>query len=195
MQLAIHAFVLASIASIVLVGKTLTEPVGPAPVHELVPVATASAPAPSYATVVKPFGASVRVAPSWEAVGLYNAACGMSVPVAAVDGGWVKIHSEGKVGWIAASRVVLGTEPIAVDCADQPFLHASTEASTFSPTGCLSLRSRPSPEAAELACVGNGHVYAVVDGPFDPGAGGDWFRVSSPTTGTGWVQANYLHPL
>jgi hypothetical protein len=194
MQLAIHALMLATIAAAVMVGKSLVVPADPAPVQEPEPAAIVSTPTPAYATVAKPFGASVRVAPSWEAAGLYNAACGMTMPVASAEGGWVKIHTEGKVGWVAASRVVLGDGPAPVDCADQHRLFASAEASTFSPNGCLSLRSRPSPEAAELACVGNGHVYAMVDGPFDPGAGGDWFRVSSPTTGTGWVPADHLHP-
>lgn len=195
MQLAIHTLMLASLAAAVMVGTSLVEPTESAPVPEPEPAAAVSAPAATHATVAKPFGASVRAAPSWESAGLDNAACGSTVSVLGTEGGWVKIHSASSVGWVAGSRVVLGDGPAAVDCADRRILHASTEAWTLVKGGCLSLRSRPSDESAELACVGHGHVYVVVDGPFDPGAGGDWFRVSSPTTGTGWVQADHLHPL
>jgi hypothetical protein len=197
MQVAIHALMLASVAAAVLLGNSLTGSADSAPVPAELPEAvpaTVATPTAAYATVAKPFGASVRAAPSWEAAGLSNAACGIILPVASVEGGWVKVQTEGKLGWVAASRVALGAGPIGMACGDRPFLHASTEASTHSDTGCLVLRGRPSADAAELACVGDGHVYAVVDGPFDPGTGRDWFRVSSPGTGTGWVPADHLHP-
>ena len=45
-----------------------------------------------------------------------------------------------------------------------------------------------------LDCVYNGHSYAIVDGPFDPGTGEDWIKVTSPTTGTGWALAENLYP-
>jgi hypothetical protein len=34
----------------------------------------------------------------------------------------------------------------------------------------------------------------IVDGPFDPGTGEDWFEVYSASTGTGWALAEYLYP-
>jgi hypothetical protein len=57
------------------------------------------------------------------------------------------------------------------------------------------LRSRPSREAAVLDCVYNGHTYMIVDGPFEPGTGEDWIKVTSPTTGTGWALADHLFPV
>jgi hypothetical protein len=197
MQLAAHALLLASIAAVFLIGRTLTGPAatGPASTPAPVPAATAPKPSSSFATVTKPFGASVRVAPSWEAAGQYNVACGITLPVASMEGGWVKIRTETGAGWIAASRVAVSDGPTVADCTDRRFLYASAEVWTLVPSGCIGLRSRPSTEAAELACVGNGHIYAVVDGPFDPGADQDWFKVTSPTTGTGWTQADNLYPL
>ena len=66
--------------------------------------------------------------------------------------------------------------------------------STSVADGCLVLRSRPDTDAPGLACVEDSHRYAVLDGPFDPGSGDDWFRVSSPETGSGWAPAEHLYP-
>ena len=43
--------------------------------------------------------------------------------------------------------------------------------------------------------MANGHDYTVIDGPFDPGTGEDWFKVTSLTTGPGWALAEYLYPI
>ena len=32
-----------------------------------------------------------------------------------------------------------------------------------------------------------------MDGPFDPGTGEDWIRVTSASTGTGWVLADHVY--
>ena len=47
-----------------------------------------------------------------------------------------------------------------------------------------SLRATPSREGAIRACVKNDHQYLVTDGPYDPGSGEDWFKVTSPSTGS-----------
>jgi hypothetical protein len=198
MQHLLFALLVATVAtSILTVSRPETEPmtapqhVVPAPVQAAATVQTA----PLYATVVKPFGASVRAAPSLEAGGLYNAACGASLQAAAVESGWVKVQTEAGFGWIGTGRVTLGSEPARIDCSGKRFLYSGGEVWAFVPTDCLGLRSRPSGEATALACVANGHLFTVVDGPFDPGDGDDWFKVSSPTTGTGWVQGGQLFPL
>jgi hypothetical protein len=148
-----------------------------------------------FARVVKPFGASVRALPSSETAVLFNTRCGDTWPVLAVERGWVKVRTEAGAGWIGGSRVVVSSSPPAVDCSEARFIAPTGYASTFVPTGCLSLRSRPAADAPMLDCVNNGHVYAVLDGPFDPGSGDDWFRVSSPGTGTGWALAKHLYPI
>ena len=145
------------------------------------------------ARVVKPFGASVRVVPSSEAAIMFNTRCGDIWPVQAVDGGWVKVRTDGGAGWIGGSRVVVSSAPAQVDCAEARFIFPTGSVSTQVPTGCLSLRGRPSAEAPVLSCVDNGHVYTVLDGPFDPGSGDDWFKVTSPSTGTGWTLAKHLY--
>lgn len=146
------------------------------------------------ARVVKRFGATVRAVPSSDAAIMFNTHCGDLWPVLAVDGGWVKVRTDSGAGWIGGSRVVVSSTPAVVDCSEARFLFPTGYVSTLVPTGCLSLRSRPFSEAPILSCVGNGHVYAVLDGPFDPGSGDDWFKVSSPSTGTGWALAEYLYP-
>lgn len=146
-----------------------------------------------FARVVKPFGASVRAVPSSEAAILYSIRCGDTWPVLSVEQGWVKIRTESGAGWVGGSRVAVSSAPPAVDCSDARFIYPTGSAATSVPSGCLSLRNRPSSEATILSCVDNGHVYAVLDGPFDPGSGDDWFRVSSPSTGSGWALAKHLY--
>jgi hypothetical protein len=147
-----------------------------------------------YATVVKPFGASVRTAQSSEAPVAFNSRCGDVWPVVAVQAGWVKVRANGATGWIGGGRVVVSSTPPSVDCSGGRFLAPTGTVTTKAATGCLTLHVRPSRDADSLACVENGHEYAVVDGPFDPGTGEDWFKVTSPTTGTGWALAGHLYP-
>ena len=103
--------------------------------------------------------------------------------------------AETGLGWIGGSRVVVSSTPPAVDCSEARFVYPTGYVSTLVASGCLSLRSRPDADAPILSCVGNGHDYAVLDGPFDPGSGDDWFRVTSPGTGGGWARADYLFPV
>jgi len=146
------------------------------------------------ARVVKPFGGTVRVLPSSDAAIMFNARCGDDWPVLAVDSGWVKVQTDRGTGWIGGGRVAVRSAPASVDCSDARLLIPSGYVSTFVPAGCLVLRSRPSADAMGLDCVENGHIYAVLDGPFDPGTGDDWFKVTSPSTGTGWTLAENLNP-
>lgn len=147
-----------------------------------------------FARVIKPFGAVVRALPSNESAIVFNSRCGDTWQALAVEGGWVKIRAENAIGWIGGSRVHVSSVPPTVDCSEARHVYPTGYFWIYVPTGCLNLRSRPSFEAASLACVETGHTYAVLDGPFDPGSGDDWFRVTSPTTGTGWVLAAHLFP-
>ena len=148
-----------------------------------------------FARVVKPFGASIRALPSSDAAVLFNTRCGDTWPVLTVERGWVKVRSEAGSGWIGGSRVIVSTTPPTVDCSDARFIAPNVYVRTVVPSGCLTMRSRPGDDASALDCVENGHLYAVLDGPFDPGSGDDWFRVSSPGTGTGWALAKHLRPI
>jgi hypothetical protein len=152
-------------------------------------------PAVRFATVVKPFGASIRVAPSLDAARLSNAACGALLPVSTVRSGWVKVRTPAGDGWIGVGRVTVSDAPISVDCAARRFLDQAADARTFVPGACAALQARPSHDAVALDCVENGHRFTVVDGPFDPGTGEDWFKVTSPPTGTGWLLAEHLYPV
>jgi hypothetical protein len=183
----LHAIIVATVAAAVLISRAHAE----APWQP----ETNARGLTLYATVFKEFGAAIRVAPAADAPAMFNTTCGGIWPVIVVEGGWVKIRTEVGAGWIGGGRVVVSTLPRSVDCSGERFLYPTAEAWTYSPVGCLSLQSRPTDEASTISCVGNGHVYSVVDGPFDPGTGQDWFKVTSPTTGTGWAPAEHLFPL
>lgn len=147
----------------------------------------------SYARVMKPHGAAVRVAPSSDATIMFHKPCGDLWPVLAQQRGWVRIQTDAGPGWVGGARVAVGSPPPWADCSNARFLYTTAYVTTFVPTGCLSLRDRPSREAAILDCVSNGHLYLVTDGPFDPGTGEDWFEVYSPATGSGWALADHLY--
>ena len=147
-----------------------------------------------YATVIRPFGATVRVLPATDATALFNAPCGTVLPVLSVDRGWVKVDTASGAGWIGGSRVHVSSTPPAVDCSEARSIVPTGTAETIVSDGCLDLRIRPADDAPSVSCVENGHLYAVIDGPFDPGSGDDWFRVSSPGTGSGWALAEHLYP-
>jgi hypothetical protein len=147
-----------------------------------------------FARVTKPFGAPVRAVPSPDSATVLTSACGDVWPVLAVERGWVKVRTETGTEWIGVGRVDVSTEPPDVDCSAARFILPAGYAEASVGDGCLILRTRPSDEAPSLDCVEDGHVYAVLDGPFDPGTGEDWFRVSSPSTGSGWARADHLYP-
>jgi hypothetical protein len=136
------------------------------------------------------------MAPSSEAATLLSAACGEIWPVVEVQGGWVKVRLDDGAGdgWIGGARVSVNSSPRTANCAGSRMLYPGADVYTSVTSGCLSLRTSPSRDASQLACVPNGHDYTVEDGPFDPGTGEDWFNVYSPSTGQGWALAEYLYP-
>ena len=206
-----HALIVAAAAAVVLVAVahagslaqasaesiTQTRPVPPrdARAESAQQSATAAQRPALFARVVKPFGASIRVLPSSDAAIVFNTRCGDVWPVVKVEHGWVKVRTETGSGWIGGGRVAVSSTPPAVDCSEARFINPTGYVSTFVAAGCLSLRNRPDADAQILDCVDNGHVYAVLDGPFDPGSGDDWFRVTSPGTGSGWALARHLSPI
>jgi hypothetical protein len=165
-----------------------------------VDVANAHAPEPAaerpalVAQVIAPFGATIRAVPSSDGTIVVGSRCGDTWPVLGVDRGWVKVRTAAGAGWLGGSRVLVTSAPANVDCSAARFIAPSDSATVFVTAGCASLRNRPAADAPVLDCVGPGHTYTVLDGPFDAGQGDDWFRVSSPETGSGWMLAKYLHP-
>lgn len=160
---------------------------------------------PGAIRVKKHYGAAVRTAPSSDAAFLFHTLCGDVWPVIDTQGDWYRVFVGDTVrgepwygdreGWVGAGRVESAEVPPSSDCGDPPGFYVSYEAETFVETGCLSLRAAPSRRAAIRTCVANGHRYGIVDGPFDPGTGEDWFEVWSPSTEGGWVLADHLRPI
>ena len=198
MRSLLQALIVGTVAAVVLMTDVLAETTPDRSTTDLQGSSQPSTPdvqgTAQRATVVKPFGASIRVAPSADAPAMFNAPCGSNWPVVAVESGWVKVKTDAGNGWIGGGRVSMLSSAQAVDCSNRRFIYATAEVWTLVPSGCLDVRSRPSREAASLACVSNGHIFTVVDGPFDPGTGEDWFRVTSSSTGTGWTLADNLYP-
>jgi hypothetical protein len=149
---------------------------------------------PLVARVVMGFGATIRVAPSLDAPVLVSSRCGEVWPVVSVKDGWVGVKTPEGKGWVGGGRVMVSTAPATTDCADARFLPTDSTVTVRQASDCLPLRSRPSSEATSVNCVPNGHTYTVLDGPLEADPGEDWFRVSSPTTGTGWAAAASLYP-
>jgi hypothetical protein len=206
-----HALIVAAAAAVVLVvvarAESLTQPshisiaqarpASPRDATETSSLQAASASQrPSlFARVIRPYGASIRALPSSDAALVFNSRCGEVWPVQKVERGWVEVRTETGLGWIGGSRVVVSSTPPTMDCSEGQFISPNDNVRTQVPSVCLTLRSRPGDDAPALDCVDNGHVYTVLDGPFDPGSGEDWFRVSSPSTGSGWAPAKHLFPI
>ena len=189
MRRILQILVLAALALAPLVGGASGALAAPGGDSDGVPVLSAL-----YARVSKPFGAAIRVAPDSDAPIMFHTPCGDTWPVIGQQGGWVQIQTGVGGGWIGGARVVTGAPPPPVNCAGGRFVFTTGYVSTYVPTGCLSLRAEPSREGRILACVPNGHIYLVTNGPLDPGTGEDWFEVYSPRTGTGWSLAAHLYP-
>lgn len=188
MRQVVHALIVATIALAVLASAARAETLGRAGA-----AADERQQRQMYATVVRDYGAAIRVAPSSDAPIMFNTGCGDIWPVLTTSGGWVKISTDVGSGWIGGSRVVVSTSPASVECVDARFIAPTQYVKTYVASGCLSLRATASPEAAILACVKNEHRYLVVDGPYDPGTGEEWFKVTSSSTGSGWVLADHLY--
>lgn len=189
MRSLLHALIVTTIALAVLASAARAEPLSGSPAA----ADTSQQHAGLFATVVRDHGAAVRVAPSSAAPIMFNTMCGDVWPALATEGGWVKVRTDTGVGWVGGGRVIVSSSPAAVDCSDARFIFPTGHVQTYVASGCLSLRATPSREGAILACVQNGHRYLVVDGPYDPGTGEDWFKVTSGATGSGWALADHLY--
>ncbi len=110
------------------------------------------------------------------------------------ENGWVQVVYGDTEGWVGGGRVSVGSPPAPASCRTARALYVDTDVTAYVDSGCLSLRASASREAPMLACVKNGHEYHVLDGPFDPGTGEDWFEVYSASTGAGWALAEHLYP-
>jgi hypothetical protein len=161
------------------------------------PVRTApgagSAPAPAGVVVTERFGAALRVAPSSDAAIFVIASCGEKLPVVAIGDGWYQVHSRSRDLWVGAARVADADAPPPFDCRDALTFQIGDTVVTSVASGCLSLRDSPATDAPFAFCVDNGHRYQILNGPV-AADGEDWFQVTSPQTGSGWVIARFLLP-
>lgn len=157
---------------------------------------------PLYARVVKPLGAAVRSAPSSaQANNIHFVAdCNDVFPVVGTNGPWIQVWATGSpfgtsgdFGWIGSARVAVGPDPPPVNCAGAVTYQLGARVVTSVPSGCLSLRERPSRNAEYEHCVGNGHLYYVINGPMEV-SGEDWLEVFSDATGRGWVLGEFVYP-
>ena len=146
-----------------------------------------------FARVTKPFGASVRVAAVvrggdhvQHALRRRLAGAERSSAAGSRSGPRPGPAGSAAAGWSSAAR----RRP--VDCS---------EARVHLPDGLrLDVRADRLPEPpqptrrrrADPGLRRQRTRYAVLDGPFDPGSGDDWFRVTSPSTGSGWALAEHL---
>lgn len=144
--------------------------------------------------VVKQYGAAVRASPSSDAPIIAMAPCGARLGVLGAQSGWTRVALDGqREGWMGDFRIADAANPPAFDCSSAVTFRPNDAVVTRVQTGCLSLRDQPSRSGAILRCVENGTRYTIVNGPIEVN-GEDWFQVTNPTLGTGWVLAQFLLP-
>lgn len=154
------------------------------------------------AVVNKPFGAAIRSSTS--SVSGTNvqiiAECGDVLTVTGRSGSWLQVYAYASYGWIGAARVSLGalhndgTDMVPeVDCLGAISYQLGARFAAQVPSGCLSVRERPSREAGFEHCVPTGHLFFVINGPVDVD-GDDWIEVRSVGIGDGWVRTDFIVP-
>lgn len=150
---------------------------------------------PGRLVVFKRYGAALHVSASSNARVVHTLPCGSTMRAVSLAAGWYQVVVDGSNlrGWVGGARVANAANPPAYDCTDAYTFQVGEHAYSYVKTGCLSLRSTPSPTASYHYCVANFHDYTVTDGPITV-AGEDWFGVYSPGTGGGWSLARYLLP-
>jgi len=161
----------------------------------------ARSPLPVRVVVIKRFGAAVRVAPSSTSPIYVAVPCGATGRVLAYVNGWYQVRYDSAqtiqgvpdAGWVGAARVADADHTPLFNCAHTHTFQPGALGYSAVPSGCLSLRAAPSRAALFHSCVPNGYAYTVTNGPLTVGAD-EWLAVTSPTTGSGWVLAQYLLP-
>jgi len=153
---------------------------------------------PVAVTVIRRFGAALRVAPSSDARVKKMLGCGAYLQVISGNAGWYYVRYTDSVtpttsGWVGQARVGAANTPLAVICANAVTFQIGQHVYTKVASGCLSLRVTPSRSAVYHSCVSNYHDYVIVNGPLGVGQD-DWFQVTSASTGIGWALAQYLRP-
>ncbi len=156
---------------------------------------------PAKLVVFERFGAAMHTAPSSDASVVSTAPCGVALRVLGVSSGWYRVSFDGGragfsrtyTGWIGGSRVADIAAPPTYDCTDSYIFQPNQHGYSYVQSGCLSLRTYASRQAPYHYCVKNFHDYTAINGPISVGSD-DWFEVTSPSTGSGWVIAAYLLP-
>ena len=148
--------------------------------------------------VTEKYGAALRDTPSSDAHIITIVACSTRLQALSESSGWFSVEANlGPAGsfqaWVGGARVASSGAVAPPDCSGALTFEPGEQVLTQVPTGCLSLRSTPSSSAPFSQCVSNGHVYTILNGPVS-GDDEDWFEVTSPSTGSGWVVAQYLLP-
>jgi hypothetical protein len=153
---------------------------------------------PSAVTVIRQFGAALRVIPSSDAAVKKMVGCGAYLRVIGQNAGWYHVSYTDAVtptlnGWVGKARVGAANTPLSRICANAVTFQIGEHVYTKVASGCLSLRVIASRNAVYYHCVSNYHDYAIVNGPIGVSQD-DWFQVTSSSTGTGWALAQYLRP-
>ena len=159
--------------------------------NKAAPAARAAAAVPQVVVVTKQYGAALRRQPSSEATIVYLAACGETLSVAGSQDGWYRVYSRASYLWVGAGRVADADSPPSYDCSNAVTFEPAQVVFASVPTGCLSLRETPSRDASYSACVDSGTPFQLENGPIEV-AGEDWFQVSSPVFGQGWMLDEFL---
>ncbi len=120
-----------------------------------------------------------------------TASCGEYLTVVGARDGWYRVYTRSLYFWIGGARVADASLVAAPDCSNAVTYQVDDWVSTSVPSGCLSQRSSPSRGATFTHCVENGTLYQIKSGPIESN-GEDWFAVSSPDYGDGWMLAQYL---
>jgi len=142
-------------------------------------------------TINDRYGAAIHTAPSSDAQAIAILPCGQSLTVIGSTDGWDDVSAGNVSGWVGGARVT--PAKTTIDCRGAVTFPLDSLATTHVDSGCLSLRDSPAKDAPFKQCVANGTQYRVTGGPM-LADGEDWIPVSSPSLGSGWVQAQFLVP-
>lgn len=163
---------------------------------------------PTYARVIKRYGAAVREDSTLDAPIILAARCNESFLVVGSNGPWRQIfqvvgrpdedtvdEDDDIFGWIQLDHLALGPDPAPVECADAQGHRTGQKVESYTDGGCLALRSEASDVAGASECRPDGVHYEVMTSPTG-GPSDEWYELR-PTTGgpNGWARGGALIPV